>query len=34
MRVLTDENVRSAHASALDAAGHDVKRVVDVLEAA
>ena len=31
MRILTDENVRSAHVSALDATGHDVKRAVDVL---
>ena len=32
MRILADENVRPAHVSALDSAGHDVKRVGDVLE--
>lgn len=31
MRLLSDENVKSSHVSALDAAGHDVARVVDVL---
>lgn len=32
MRILADENVRPAHVSALDSAGHDVRRVGDVLE--
>jgi len=32
MRLLADENVRSAHVSALESAGHDVVRVEDLLE--
>lgn len=32
MRLLADENVRSAHVSALESAGHDVLRVEDLLE--
>jgi predicted nuclease of predicted toxin-antitoxin system len=32
MRILADENCRPAHVSALDSAGHDVKRVGEVLE--
>jgi predicted nuclease of predicted toxin-antitoxin system len=32
MRVLADENVVPAHVSALDSAGHDVRRSDDVLE--
>lgn len=32
MRLLTDENVRSAHVSALESGGHNVVRVEDVLE--
>ncbi|MCH7660040.1 MAG: DUF5615 family PIN-like protein [Euryarchaeota archaeon] len=31
MRFLADENLKPAHISALDAAGHDIKRVRDVL---
>jgi hypothetical protein len=31
MRILADENLKPAHVSALDAAGHDVVRVMDVL---
>lgn len=31
MRLLADENVHPAHVSALDAAGHDVKRVRGLL---
>ena len=32
MRLLADENCRPAHVSALDSAGHDVKRVGDLLQ--
>lgn len=32
MRLLADENVIPAHVSALSAAGHDVKRVRDLLD--
>jgi hypothetical protein len=32
MRLLADENVRPAHVSALDAAGHDVQRVRNLLD--
>ena len=32
MRILADENVKPAHVSALGSAGHDVRRVGDVLE--
>lgn len=32
MRILADENVKPAHVSALDSAGHDVKRIREVLE--
>jgi len=32
MRLLADENVRPAHVSTLDAAGHDVQRVRNLLD--
>lgn len=32
MRILADENVVPAHVSALDSAGHDVRRSDDLLE--
>lgn len=32
MRILADENLKPAHVSALDAAGHDVVRVRELLE--
>lgn len=32
MRILADENIVPAHVSALDSAGHDVRRVDKILE--
>lgn len=31
MRILADENLKPAHVSALDAAGHEVKRVGEIV---